>query len=296
MITYNHQKFIRKAIKGVLEQKVSFEMELVISDDCSKDSTVDIIKEEISSNPNPNISVRLIENPQNIGVNLNFIQALNSCHGKYIALCEGDDYWNEPRKIHKQFEYLEGNPDCVMSWHPSKVIRDGSISSDMFGVSRKTDLFFEDLVSGGYTIPTLSTFFRNLVVGKLPEELEYVTNCDTFLFLYLSQFGRLNYDDSIQNVYHVVHNTGVWSSLSLLQKSIKSHQTYVFALRCFRDKRLFVPLVNFGNSVFINSLKAGEYRVSLKYYILNLYYSVRSREAAKVFFNKQVSFIRRSKN
>ena len=109
MITYNHEKFIAQAIEGVLMQKTSFPIELIISDDCSPDNTKAII--ERYAKENPSIIKPIYRNP-NIGVMPNFIDSLKRCSGKYIAYCDGDDYWTDPLKLQKQVECLENDPNC----------------------------------------------------------------------------------------------------------------------------------------------------------------------------------------
>ena len=102
MITYNHESFISEAIKSVLSQQVDFSLEVVISNDCSTDNTHRIIEELIKSNTNLNIKFSYTNQKSNLGVMSNFIFALKKCQGKYIALCEGDDYWIDKGKLQKQ--------------------------------------------------------------------------------------------------------------------------------------------------------------------------------------------------
>lgn len=95
MITYNHEPFIREAIEGVLMQQSTFPYELVIGEDYSTDRTRDICIEYQQKHPD---KIRLLLNEKNLGVMPNFIQTLNACSSKYIALCEGEDYWTDPLK------------------------------------------------------------------------------------------------------------------------------------------------------------------------------------------------------
>jgi len=108
MITYNHENYIRDAIEGVLMQKTSFPIELVIGEDCSTDNTRAICIEYQQKYPE---IIRLLLPEKNLGANKNFINTLAACKGKYIALCEGDDYWTDPYKLQKQVDFLENNPE-----------------------------------------------------------------------------------------------------------------------------------------------------------------------------------------
>ena len=108
MITYGHEKYIEEAIRGVFLQKTNFPLELIISNDKSPDSTDEIIKNIIKSAPE-NISVNYIQHLENIGMLPNFISTLKMAEGKYIAVCEGDDYWTDENKLQKQIDFLEKN-------------------------------------------------------------------------------------------------------------------------------------------------------------------------------------------
>jgi glycosyltransferase involved in cell wall biosynthesis len=109
MITYNHAPFIAQAIEGVLQQKTTFPFELIIGEDCSTDGTRDIVFEY---QKNHSDIIRVITSDKNVGALTNFMRTMNAGRGKYIAFCEGDDYWHHPEKLQKQVDYLEGHPEC----------------------------------------------------------------------------------------------------------------------------------------------------------------------------------------
>ena len=108
MVTYNHDKYISKAIETVLDQKTKFNFELVIGEDCSTDNTRNIIEEYRKKQPN---KIRLFSGDKNVGSTQNEITIVKASKGKYLAFCEGDDYWTDPFKLQKQVDFLEANPD-----------------------------------------------------------------------------------------------------------------------------------------------------------------------------------------
>lgn len=108
LITYNHEKYIEEAIEGVLMQEITFPIELIIANDNSPDNTDDIVK-NILKKHSKSFIIRYINQQENKGMIANFIDALSQCNGKYIAFCEGDDYWVEPLKLQKQVNFLEEN-------------------------------------------------------------------------------------------------------------------------------------------------------------------------------------------
>ncbi|MEG1611126.1 MAG: glycosyltransferase [Alistipes sp.] len=113
MITYNHAPYIRQAIEGVLMQQTSFPIELIIGEDCGTDATRAIVKEYETQRPDLIVG----QYPEhNRGMMNNFMTVLSASQGKYIALCEGDDYWTDPLKLQKQVDFLEAHPDYGMCY------------------------------------------------------------------------------------------------------------------------------------------------------------------------------------
>ena len=114
IITYNQEQYIENAIKGALEQKTDFPFEIVISDDRSTDSTPDICKKYAKRHPG---LVRFIRQEHNLGTNNHWVAALQACHGEYVALCEGDDYFSCEAKLQKQFKFMERSPGYSLCSH-----------------------------------------------------------------------------------------------------------------------------------------------------------------------------------
>lgn len=109
MITYGHEHYIAEAIHGVLMQETDFEMELIIANDKSPDNTDAVVRKIISEHAKGNI-IKYTSHQENLGMIKNFNWTLNQAKGKYIAICEGDDYWTDPLKLQKQVDFLEANP------------------------------------------------------------------------------------------------------------------------------------------------------------------------------------------
>lgn len=204
MITYNHEKYIAQAIEGVLMQKTNFPIELIIGEDCSKDNTRNICIEYQKKYPH---LIKLILNEQNIGIMPNFVQNLKACTGKYIALCEGDDYWTDPLKLQKQVDFLENNREYILSVHNAKIINENGDSMGLFNTTLKKHLLDIYDIINSWIIPTASMVFRkeSLII---PEWINYIPNGDLALQLILAGMGRINYADEVMNVYRK-HNEGI---------------------------------------------------------------------------------------
>lgn len=112
-VTYNHAPFIREAIDGFLTQETSFPVEIILADDNSTDETIEICKGYAAQYPQ---KIKLIHTNSNIGGVENERRAIEAAHGKYIATCEGDDYWTDPLKLQKQVEFMESHPEYSVTW------------------------------------------------------------------------------------------------------------------------------------------------------------------------------------
>jgi len=120
-ITYNHEKYIGQALESFLMQKTNFNIEIIIGEDCSTDATKSIISSYCISYPD---RIKLITYEKNVGAFTNHITVIDAAKGKYIALCDGDDYWTDPLKLQKQVDFLDANPEYVICCHYSKVINE----------------------------------------------------------------------------------------------------------------------------------------------------------------------------
>jgi len=118
-ITYNHVNFLANAVESFMMQHANFEFEVVIGDDCSTDGTADLAKSFVEKYPE---KVKFTTTQKNQGSHYNLINTLKYCTGKYIALCEGDDYWTDSHKLQKQVDFLEQNPDYIICCHYTRVI------------------------------------------------------------------------------------------------------------------------------------------------------------------------------
>src|ERR1017187_8839583 len=110
MITFNHRPYIERAVKCVLNQETDFNVELVIGEDCSTDGTRELVFDLQRRHPE---IIRVVTSEHNVGAQ-NILRTERACRGKYLAYCEGDDYWNDPSKLAKQVAFLESRPDYVM--------------------------------------------------------------------------------------------------------------------------------------------------------------------------------------
>ncbi|MBE0675570.1 MAG: glycosyltransferase [Bacteroidales bacterium] len=169
MITYNHEPYIRQAIESVLMQQCTVSYELVIGEDCSSDGTGAICREYASSHPN----VRLLPPENNLGMLPNFFRTMEACSGKYIAFCEGDDYWTDPQKLQKQADFLEKHTESGMVCTDySKLFQnDAIIRRNCFKrAGYRNEVRFNDYLTDMSTIGTATVMARKeLITAYLAE-------------------------------------------------------------------------------------------------------------------------------
>lgn len=245
MITYGHEKFIKKAIEGVLMQICDFEIELIISNDCSPDNTDNIIN-EIKEYDKSYSKINYIKHNQNIGMMANFIFTLEKAKGKYTALCEGDDYWTDPYKLQKQVDFLETNADYVGCFHKIKALwgenlaEDNEIEKRFERIGDKNRITRLDLLEHGNFIHTCSFMFRNKPI-VVSNEMRISPVGDIMLFLELAKIGSLKRIDEYMAVYR--RGTGSYSSLSIVEmckKKLQYHMCILSSLTDEVERKLFL--------------------------------------------------------
>lgn len=209
MITYNHEKYIAQAIESILMQKTNFGIELVIGNDASTDSTHKICLKY--KNQYPDI-IKLFSPEKNIGMMPNLINTFANSTGKYIAMCEGDDYWSDIYKLQKQVDYLEQNPSFVGCYHNTEERYEGDYSKASYLYSTlksSKQITFNDLTEMNY-IPTCSSVFKNLNVDELPNWYLNQKLGDWTLHLINSLKGNYGYIPQVMAV-HRIHGESTWA-------------------------------------------------------------------------------------
>lgn len=221
-ITYNHEKYIGSSIEGFLMQKTNFKVEILIGEDCSTDSTKSVIEDYCLRYPG---RINLVTYEKNIGSIKNHINILNLASGKYLALCDGDDYWTDPLKLQKQVDFLEANPEYVICCHYSKVINDNGEKVYLNPNPVSLEYDFEDVMLGKKEETRLcSLMVRNVEeVRALNSKSWYleVHGADKFFKIFaVSATNKKIYVMPDVMACYRVHAGGVWSMInSNLRKS-----------------------------------------------------------------------------
>jgi glycosyltransferase involved in cell wall biosynthesis len=213
-ITYNHKDYIGEAIDGFLMQETNFPIEIWIHDDASTDGTREIVERYQLSYPRIIKTILQTKNQYSAGKKpSSFLHGTSSA--KYIAFCEGDDYWTDPTKIQKQVDFLESHPEYVISGHDASIINQhGKVTTKsrmLDDVRKDYDEF--DVAMEKARVLTLTRVWRNVVKEFAPER-HAVLNGDAFLLSILGGYGKSHFHHDIQPAAYRQHLGGVYSSLT----------------------------------------------------------------------------------
>ena len=220
VITYNHENYIRQCLEGILMQKTDFPFEIIIGEDCSTDGTRKVIEEFEKKYP---AIVKPIYQEKNVGGAVN---AYSYCYprlsGKYIAICEGDDYWTDEYKLQKQVDFLEQNPEYVLCFHRvAAVDKENNILNSQLASDKVILYNWKDILH--ISIPTLSAVFKK-TFDVVPKEMFRVRSGDTFLFGMLSQFGNAA-DLGFIGAHYRKHSGGVYNHRALVDQFKQTIET-----------------------------------------------------------------------
>lgn len=210
-LAYNAAPYIRQALDGFLMQKTRFPFEVLIHDDASTDGTADIIREYAERFPDIVRPVFQRENQFSKGVAASSAFLWPLIRGKYVAMCEGDDYWTDPLKLQKQVDWLDAHPDSSVCFHPVVVhFEDGSHKDSAYPMPKDCpDGFtFEGLLRHNF-IQTNSVVFRWKLKGREDEVPADITPRDWFTNLLHAEKGPIGFIPEAMGVYRR-HQGGVW--------------------------------------------------------------------------------------
>lgn len=218
-MSYNHEPYIRDCIEGILMQKTTFPVRVCIHDDASTDATAAVIHEYQERYPRLIWAYYRKENiykhPERKKLLEEFMGWAST--GKYLALCEGDDYWTDPLKLQKQYEALESHPESSFCVH-NAIIKHANKQNEQFVVNaRKGSQYFgpEEILSVvGQFAPTASYFFKQTNYEILPEWRHQAPYGDFILEMYAMKAGMGYHINESMSVYRMGHE-GSWTNSTL---------------------------------------------------------------------------------
>ncbi len=242
--TYQHENYIKKCLDSILEQQTVFDFEVLVGEDASTDKTREICIEYAKRYPD---KVRLFLHSRENNVKIagsptgrfnmvyNFLQA----NGVYIALCEGDDYWEDSEKLQKQFDFMEANKDCSVSFTAALYKNENDDSKSFIKrpinfSNNRSYTIRETIHKAGDFMPTPTIFFRTEYAKQLPEWFFNSPIGDMPLSLFLGTKGNFGYQDFIGSV-HLIEATSSWTASMTFKKRRKIVQGVLALLDDFNE-------------------------------------------------------------
>jgi glycosyltransferase involved in cell wall biosynthesis len=258
VITYKHEKFIGQCLEGIVMQKTNFRFEVIVAEDCSPDGTRKVVEEYEKKYPD---IIKAIYQSKNVGAHRNAYEFLYPrLTGKYVAVCEGDDYWTDPYKLQKQIDYLEQHPEVSLTFHRVKSV---DADDNMLTVQdSNSDIIYYDWKDIYHMhVPTLSAVYRN-VITPLPKEIFKAFSGDMFTFGMLACHGNAADMGFIGAAYRK-HAGGVFNSKSRVEQWKKALLTRRLMQGCSYfnkdQKREITKNFHFRKNLYMKHfLKKGE--------------------------------------
>lgn len=224
-MVYNHETFLVQCLEGFLMQKCLFDFEIVVGEDYSKDESREILLKYQVKFPG---KFKLLLHDQNVGAFSNQNIVLSNCTGKYIALCEGDDYWTDPLKLQKQVDFLEINQEYSITFTDYEILNQNTktiVSAELLSKFKSKSVFLlKDIIITNF-IPTLTVLYRNNGV-RFPDNGDKLFPGDWPLHILNASKGKIKFLPFTSAVYRK-HDNGVCSS----SNSIDNYKRYLATLK-----------------------------------------------------------------
>lgn len=220
MLAYNHESTIVQAIESIVEQSCKFSFELLIGEDCSTDKTLEICKQYQEKYSQ---IIRLITSDKNVGMHKNFARLWHRARGKFIAMCEGDDFWIDEKKLDRQVAWMKAHPGYAMCGTYTEIIEKKSKNKwqkcgQIRPAKEKSRYTVADL------IPSYSFHFSSILLKKegifFPAWFWDVYCVDRPLYLLCAEQGGVGVIPEVMSVYRL-HQGGVWSPSAYREKAAK---------------------------------------------------------------------------
>lgn len=205
-ITYNHKKYIAETIESFLAQKTDFAVEILIHDDASTDGTIEILRDYAKKYPNIILLQEKI-NQYSQGKDTFINTMYKRARGKYMAICEGDDFWTDTSKLQRQVDFLESHSDYAICFHPVRIFfEDKSKPDEIYPAEQSKVHFTLTELLGRNFIQSNSVMYRIQQKTLLPSG---IIPLDWYTHLYHAQFGKIGYINRVMATYRR-HQGGMW--------------------------------------------------------------------------------------
>lgn len=237
-LAYNHEKYIRDALEGFVCQKTDFPFEVIVHDDASTDGTADIIREYAEKYPQLIKPILQTENQYSKGIGITGTYIMPRITGKYVAVCEGDDYWCDENKLQKQVDFLEAHPDYSACVHNTKMIELDTGREKILYPDYAYDITPQMIISRpGAVCHTTSFFYRREYLLERPAFVTAIQGVGDYpLAIYWSLKGKVYYFPEVMSVYRI-NSEGSWTKRMRKNKemNIRTQKQFIQMLKMADD-------------------------------------------------------------
>ena len=229
--SFNHERYIRKCIDSLVRQKTKFNYEIIVHDDASSDGTADIIREFEKRFPDKIVAIYQKENQHSQKINSTKKFIFPICRGKYIAICEGDDFWVDDNKLQKQVDFLESHDDYVLCGHSAYYANEDSslVQNEFFNYGNGSRTLSTEEIISGWVMSTNSLVFRFSALKEYPVPYKgKARNGDYALMTYLALQGKVYFIDELMSAYRRTSIGSVnWIWRYNLELQIKDYTEFI---------------------------------------------------------------------
>lgn len=217
LVTYNHEKYIRQALNALLGQHLNASIELIVADDKSSDSTLDVIREYEGNDSR--FCFKYLDNSLNLGITKNYQRGFAACTGDYVAVLEGDDYWVCPMKLQRQCDFLDAHRECDLcsvNYFVYEENRAQFTARTTIGYGHRfisaRDLIADNLVGNFSTC-----MYRKSALHALPQALFETKSYDWIVNICIARQSLIGFLEEPMSVYRL-HANGVWTKTATVDK------------------------------------------------------------------------------
>lgn len=234
---FNHEKFIQQALDGFLSQKTSFPIEILVHDDASTDNTAVIIQEYEKKYPRLIRPIYQTENQYSKGARISFDYQFPRARGKYIAICEGDDYWTDPNKLQMQVDFLEAHPEYSMCFHGAEI----KFETNLYTQAECKDVQDRDYTAGElldhWVIPTASIVMRRECAHYPFKNPSAIVYGDYFIVFACLSIGKIRGFSQKMSVYRVNQGSVLNNPKFKSRHQMRMPENW----ECFKENFPFAP-------------------------------------------------------
>lgn len=275
-ITFNHENYIRDTLEGFVKQKTDYSFVAIVHDDASTDNTTEIVREYERKYPDIIKPIYETENlwSKHDGSLSRAIRQAIPESVKYIALCEGDDYWTDPNKLQKQIEFLESHPEFTMCFHNANIKRECGVTEDFTGYFVEDREYDATELFSGWTVPTASIVMRKEILDIPRQSPDFVYG-DIVVIENCAHLGRVWGFSDYMSVYRMQATGVLWNgNLAAQERRLRKVPKHMIALKKFFPK-ISRKIANkrICNSYITLFLHYGTFWEKFRWGMLAFYYS-----------------------